>query len=145
MNSADKNIKPEDLASAMEAYSEMIRQRNPGLVRSDKDLLNAISAVETWDGEDVGSMREMFRLYEELRETSRHYPLEQRKLAMKFADAVNALGRGMLSTDSAEKLPHPAYAAYSPILQGRNGSILWLNPETNGLLVTDRTSDVTEG
>ena len=90
-------------------------------------------------------MREIFQLYDELRETSRHYPSVQRELVVKFAGAVNALRRGVLSTNSREKLPHPAYAAYSPILQGRNGSILWFNPETNGILVTNLTSHAAEG
>jgi hypothetical protein len=125
-----------DGAREMEDYYEWVRQRDPSLVRSVEYLQEVIAAVEAWNGEDVEPMQRIFRLYEELRETSRYYPPASRKLVGEFAEAVNALRLKAFPADTKAKMHHPGYAAFSPILQGRNGSILWFNPETNGLLIT---------
>lgn len=101
---------------------------------SENRLEKVLLILETWDGEDVGEMAKHFFLIDTIDEVKRWF---YSPALQDTADRVGEL-RNSLVSNRGNICPSFNLRDWSPILEGRNGSILWFSPAFGIYAVTEQ-------
>lgn len=111
-------------------------------------LQKTLRQLEGWDGEDVFDILDAIAFVQhELRWNDSSYPPELDDLVWRLDDIYRALTANQKSID--REFPFPKYKSFFiPIIEARNRSTLWCDPERGTILAIERdrtTAETSEG